>query len=149
MLLMGMAVGVDYSLFYLKREREERHAGHADALERAAATSGRAVLASGLTVLIAMAGMLLSGMPVFDSIGVGAMLVVFMAMVGSLTVLPALLGRLGGRVDRGRVRRPRATSRCWDARARARCCGSRARRRCSRSPCWWSRRCRWRTSTRR
>ena len=61
MLLMGMAVGVDYSLFYLKREREERRAGHADALQRAAATSGRAVLASGLTVLIAMAGMLLSG----------------------------------------------------------------------------------------
>ena len=61
MLLMGMAVGVDYSLFYLKREREERRAGHADALERAAATSGRAVLASGITVLIAMAGMLLSG----------------------------------------------------------------------------------------
>src|SRR5262249_38226438 len=70
MLLMGMAVGVDYSLFYLKREREERRAGHADALGRAAATSGRAVLASGITVLIAMAGMLLSGTKVFDSIGV-------------------------------------------------------------------------------
>ena len=63
MLLMGMAVGVDYSLFYLKREREERRAGHThrDALERAAATSGRAVLVSGITVLIAMAGMLLTG----------------------------------------------------------------------------------------
>ena len=97
MLLMGMAVGVDYSLFYLKREREERRAGHShrEALERAAATSGRAVLASGITVLIAMAGMLLTGSKIFDSIGVGAMLVVFMAMVGSLTVLPALLGRLG------------------------------------------------------
>ena len=115
MLLMGMAVGVDYSLFYLKREREERRAGHDDALQRAAATSGRAVLASGLTVMIAMAGMLLSGTKVFDSIGIGAMLVVFTAMVGSLTVLPALLGRLGDNVDRGRLRRGRSTSRVWDA----------------------------------
>ncbi len=115
MLLMGMAVGVDYSLFYLKREREERRAGHLDSLERAAATSGRAVLASGITVLIAMAGMLLSGTKVFDSIGIGAMLVVFMAMLGSLTVLPALLGRLGDKVEKGRVRKGRPTSRAWDA----------------------------------
>ena len=103
-LLIGMAVGVDYSLFYLKREREERIAGHGeDALPRAAATSGQAVLISGGTVLIAMAGMLLSGTKIFTSIGVGAMLVVFMAMVGSLTVLPALLGKLGDRVERGIV----------------------------------------------
>ena len=115
MLLMGMAVGVDYSLFYLKREREERRAGHPDALGRAAATSGRAVLASGITVLIAMAGMLLSGTKVFDSIGIGAILVVFTAMVGSLTVLPALLGRLGDRVEKGRLRTARSTSRVWDA----------------------------------
>jgi RND superfamily putative drug exporter len=115
MLLMGMAVGVDYSLFYLKREREERRAGHPHALDRAAATSGRAVLASGVTVLIAMAGMLLTGSKVFDSIGVGAMLVVFIAMVGSLTVLPALLGRLGDKVEKGKIRRPRAISRAWDA----------------------------------
>jgi uncharacterized membrane protein YdfJ with MMPL/SSD domain len=102
MLLMGMAVGVDYSLFYLKREREERrHTGPEDALARAAATSGRAVLISGGTVLIAMAGMLFAGSKVFSSIGVGAMLVVFTTMVGSLTVLPALLGRLGDRVERG------------------------------------------------
>jgi len=115
MLLMGMAVGVDYSLFYLKREREERRAGHPDALARAAATSGRAVLASGITVLIAMAGMLLSGTKVFDSIGIGAILVVFAAMVGSLTVLPALLGRLGDKVEKGKLRRSRPTSRVWDA----------------------------------
>jgi RND superfamily putative drug exporter len=115
MLLMGMAVGVDYSLFYLKREREERRAGHTDALGRAAETSGRAVLASGITVLIAMAGMLLSGTKVFDSIGVGAILVVFTAMVGSLTVLPAVLGRLGDKVEKGRLRRARASSRLWDA----------------------------------
>ena len=115
MLLMGMAVGVDYSLFYLKREREERQRGHGDALQRAAATSGRAVLASGITVLIAMAGMLLTGSKVFDSIGIGAMLVVFVAMVGSLTVLPALLGRLGDKVDKGRIRRARPESRVWNA----------------------------------
>jgi RND superfamily putative drug exporter len=116
MLLMGMAVGVDYSLFYLKREREERRAGygHREALGRAAATSGHAVLTSGITVMIAMAGMLLTGSKVFDSIGVGAMLVVLTAMVGSLSVLPALLGRLGDKVDRGRVRRPQSQSRLWN-----------------------------------
>jgi RND superfamily putative drug exporter len=102
MLLMGMAVGVDYSLFYLKREREER--GDADpqqALARAAATSGRAVLVSGTTVLIAMAGMLFAGSKIFSSIGLGAMAVVLVSVIGSLTVLPALLGKLGDRVDRG------------------------------------------------
>jgi uncharacterized membrane protein YdfJ with MMPL/SSD domain len=103
MLLMGMAVGVDYSLFYLKREREERAAGcrgH-EGLFRAAATSGQAVLISGCTVLIAMAGMLFAGSKIFVSIGVGAMIVVFTALVGSLTVLPALLGKLGDRVEWG------------------------------------------------
>jgi RND superfamily putative drug exporter len=116
MLLMGMAVGVDYSLFYLKREREERRAGygHREALGRAAGTSGQAVLTSGITVMIAMAGMLLTGSKIFDSIGVGTMLVVFTAMVGSLTVLPALLGRLGDKVDKGRVRRPQSQSRAWN-----------------------------------
>src|SRR6478752_2395764 len=102
-LLMGMAVGVDYSLFYLKREREERAAGHEghDGLFRAAATSGQAVLISGFTVLIAMAGMLFAGTKIFTSIGIGAMLVVFCALVGSLTVLPALLGKLDRYIDRG------------------------------------------------
>ena len=102
-LLMGMAVGVDYSLFYLKREREERAAGHEghEGLFRAAATSGQAVLISGCTVLIAMAGMLFAGSKIFTSIGVGAMIVVFAALIGSLTVLPALLGKLGDRVERG------------------------------------------------
>jgi uncharacterized membrane protein YdfJ with MMPL/SSD domain len=102
-LLMGMAVGVDYSLFYLKREREERAAGHRgrESLFRAAATSGQAVLISGCTVLIAMAGMLFAGSKIFTSIGIGTMIVVFTSLVGSLTVLPALLGKLGDRVERG------------------------------------------------
>ncbi len=102
-LLIGMAVGVDYSLFYVKREREERAAGHqgVEAVHRAAATSGHAVLISGATVLIGMAGMLFAGSNVFTSIGIGAMIVVFVSMIGSLTVLPALLAKLGDRIDRG------------------------------------------------
>src|SRR4051794_37649755 len=96
-LLMGMAVGVDYSLFYLKREREERAAGHKghEGLFRAAATSGQAVLISGFTVLIAMGGMLFAGTAIFTSIGIGAMLVVFTSLVGSLTVLPRAAGQTG------------------------------------------------------
>jgi RND superfamily putative drug exporter len=104
-LLIGLAVGVDYSMFYLRREREERAAGRSPraALEVAAATSGRSVLVSGLTVMIAMAGMFLTGDEIFASLGVAAILVVAIAMLGSLTVLPALLSRLGDGVDRGRI----------------------------------------------
>ena len=104
-LLIGLAVGVDYSLFYLRRQREERAAGKSNeaALEAAAATSGRAVLISGVTVLIAMAGMFLTGSKVFTSIAVGTMIVVAVAVLGSLTVLPALLSMLGDRVEKGRI----------------------------------------------
>jgi uncharacterized membrane protein YdfJ with MMPL/SSD domain len=104
-LLIGLAVGVDYSLFYVKREREERSAGRSEraALEAAAATSGRSVLISGITVMAAMAGMFLSGDKTFMSFSVATMIVVFVAMVGSLTVLPALLGRLGDKIEKGRV----------------------------------------------
>jgi uncharacterized membrane protein YdfJ with MMPL/SSD domain len=104
-LLIGLAVGVDYSLFYLRRDREERARGHspADALQIAAATSGRAVLVSGLTVMAAMCGMFLMGSRVFVSFAVGTVLVVAIAIVGSLTVLPAVLSKLGDGVDRGRL----------------------------------------------
>src|ERR671936_646414 len=104
-LLIGMAVGVDYSLFYLRREREERHAGRSsrEALLRTAATSGQAVLISGATVLVPMAGMFLAGNKIFTSIAVGTMLVVLCAVVGSVTVLAALLSKLGDRVDKGRI----------------------------------------------
>jgi RND superfamily putative drug exporter len=104
-LLIGLAVGVDYSLFYVRREREERARGRSSvaALEVAAATSGRAVLVSGLTVMAAMAGMFLMGAKVFWSFGMGTVLVVAIALVGSLTVLPAVLSKLGDRVDRGRI----------------------------------------------
>jgi len=104
-LLIGLAVGVDYSLFYLKREREERAAGKGKeaALEAAAATSGRAVLISGLTVLAALAGMFLGGSEIWTSIAIGTMLVVAIAVAGSLTVLPATLSWLGDRVEKGRI----------------------------------------------
>ena len=106
-LLIGLAVGVDYSMFYVRREMEERDAGkgHEAALEAAAATSGRAVLVSGLTVMIAMAGMLLAGNAVFESFAVGTMLVVAIAVIGSLTFLPAMLSWLGskGWTEKGRV----------------------------------------------
>jgi uncharacterized membrane protein YdfJ with MMPL/SSD domain len=122
-LLIGLAVGVDYSLFYLRREREERAAGRSErtALEAAAATSGRAVLISGVTVIVAMAGMLISGDKAFISFAEGTILVVAIAMFASLTVLPAMLSWLGDRVEKGRIpllgrrRRPAGQSRFWTA----------------------------------
>jgi MMPL family len=122
-LLIGLAVGVDYSLFYLRRWREERAAGRStrDALEVAAATSGRAVLISGLTVMVAMSGMFLTGDKTFVSFAEGTILVVAIAMVASLTVLPALLSWLGDRIDKGRIpflarrQRPAGESRFWPA----------------------------------
>ncbi len=120
MLLMGLAVGVDYCLFYLRREREERAAGRdkETALRIAAATSGRSVLVSGLTVIVAMSGMFLSGMMLFDGFAVATILVVLIAVAGSVTVLPALLSLLGDKVEFGRVpflRRQRTTGRFWSA----------------------------------
>jgi uncharacterized membrane protein YdfJ with MMPL/SSD domain len=104
-LLIGLAVGVDYSMFYLKREREERAAGRSEraALEAAAATSGRAVLVSGLTVMVAMAGMLLTGNVTFMGFGIATIFVVAVAVLGSLTVLPAVLAALGDKVGKGRI----------------------------------------------
>ena len=103
--LIGMAVGVDYSLFYIKREREERAAGRDAnaAIEAAAATSGRAIVISGFTVMVAMAGMYLGGISNFASFATGTIMVVAVAVVGSLTVLPAVLSKLGHRVEKGRV----------------------------------------------
>ncbi len=104
-LILGMAVGVDYSLFYLRREREERAAGRssADALRVAAATSGRAIVISGLTVMISLAGLFLSGINLFTGMAFGTITVVGVAVIGSLTVLPALLSMLGDWADRGRI----------------------------------------------
>src|SRR3954463_1406204 len=122
-LLIGLAVGVDYSLFYLKREREERAAGKSSraAIEAAAATSGRSVLISGVTVMIAMAGMMFSGDKSYLGFGIATMMVVGIAMLGSLTVLPALLSKLGDKVEKGKVpllhrlRRDSGENRFWKA----------------------------------
>src|SRR5213593_1921455 len=122
-LLVGLAVGVDYSMFYLRREREERAAGRSEraALEAAAAPSGRSVLIYGLTVMVAMAGLFLTGDATFASFGYATMMVVAVAVLGSLTVLPALLSKLGDGVDRlhvplvGRLRRDKGEGRVWGA----------------------------------
>ncbi|MEV7073326.1 MMPL family transporter [Streptomyces sp. NPDC093990] len=105
MLLVGLAVGVDYCLFYLRREREERQAGRDSqtALRIAAATSGRAIIVSGVTVCVAMAGMLFTGLAEFEAMGLASLMVVAVAMVGSVTVLPALLSLLGERVEKGKI----------------------------------------------
>ena len=125
-LLIGMAVGIDYTLFYLRREREERARGASagEALRIAAGTSGRAIVVSGLTVMIALAGLFITGAALFDGIAIGAIAVVGVAVTGSLTFVPALLSWLGRRADRGRVpflgrRRTAARpSRFWGALAR-------------------------------
>jgi uncharacterized membrane protein YdfJ with MMPL/SSD domain len=122
-LLIGLAVGVDYTLFYVRREREEKKAGAGklEAVHTAAATSGRAVLVSGFTVMSAMAGLLLAGDRTFTSLGIGAIMVVAVAMIGSLTVVPAMLAWLGDRVDKGRIpflhrlKRDEGDSRVWGA----------------------------------
>jgi len=103
--LIGLAVGVDYSLFYIRREREERRAGRGprDALDATAATVGRAVVVAGLTVMVAISGLLITGLSIFASMALATMLVVAIAVVGSVTVLPAVLALLGDRVDKGRL----------------------------------------------
>ncbi|HUA72533.1 MAG TPA: MMPL family transporter [Solirubrobacteraceae bacterium] len=126
--LIGLAVGVDYSLFYIRRERLERRGGASAgaALAATSVTVGRAILVAGMTVVIGLAGLLFTGFGVFTSMALGAILVVLIAVVGSLTVLPAMLALLGDRIDRGRIwprRRRRTRSRrrrtMWQALAAA------------------------------
>jgi RND superfamily putative drug exporter len=124
--IIGLAVGVDYAMFYSRRMMEERDRGHSAeaAVEIAAATSGRAVLISGLTVITAMAGLLFAGNPIFVGFGIGTMLVVAVAVAGSMTFLPAMLSFLSRKnwLEKGRVpwvtkRRHQAKgeSRVWSA----------------------------------
>src|SRR5690606_4895796 len=105
LLLMGLAVGVDYCLFYIRREREERAAGRdkESALRIAAATSGRSVLVPGLTAAAATSGMFLSGLTVFEGFAIATIEVVLIAVLGSMTVLPAVMAMLGDRIDAGRI----------------------------------------------
>ncbi|MFJ9178086.1 MMPL family transporter [Streptomyces sp. NPDC102360] len=100
-LLIGMAVGVDYSLFYLRRAREERAAGHDNdtAILIAGRTSGKAVVISAFTVIIALAGLFFTGIETFTGMTIGTIAVVGIAMIGSVTALPAVLSWLGERVD--------------------------------------------------
>ncbi|MFD4522553.1 MMPL family transporter [Streptomyces sp. NPDC058470] len=109
-LMIGLAVGVDYTLFYLKREREERaRAGgrlSSEALvELAAATSGRAVVVSGLAVVASTATLYLASDVIFSSLATGTIVVVLVAVASSLTALPALLVKLGRRAERKERRR--------------------------------------------
>jgi len=101
MTMIGLAVGIDYSLFILSRYREERANGlsEADAVDKAWATAGRAVVFSGITVVFALLGMLLIPERVFQAFGVGSILVVFTAVFMSLTLLPAMVGIMGDRVN--------------------------------------------------
>lgn len=122
--LLGLAVGVDYSLFYIRREREERKAGRDEeaALNATAATVGRAIVVSGVTVIAGLAGLLLTGLTIFSSMALATMLVVAIAVVGSLTVLPAVLALLGDRINKGRLPflpRTGGKSRVWTALANA------------------------------
>jgi RND superfamily putative drug exporter len=125
-LLIGLAVGVDYSLFYFRRAREERAGGisNQDAVVRASATSGKAILTSGMTVIVAMLAMLLTGLGTFIGMAEGTAIVVGVATFGSLVVLPAVMAKLGDRVDRVRIpflgrklerRRAEGESRVWAA----------------------------------
>ena len=104
-LLIGMAVGVDYALFYVVRAREERRRGlpSLEALDRTARTSGRSVLIAGTSVIIAMGAQFVIGSDVFNGIAAGTIAVVACAVIGSVTVLPAVLELLGPRIDRGRI----------------------------------------------
>ena len=104
-LLIGMAVGVDYALFYVIRAREERALGRAshEALERTARTSGHTVVVAGTTVAVAMAGQFIIGSQIFNGVAAGTIAVIACAVAGSVTVLPAILELLGPRIDRGRI----------------------------------------------
>ncbi len=158
-LLVGMAVGIDYSLFYLRRVREERAAGRdtKEALHVAAATSGRAIAVSALTVMISLAGLFLTGIDVFSGVAIGTILVVGVSVLGSLTFLPALLSLLGTATDRAGSRSSagagpppaRPGSGAWSS---GRWCATRWRwAGWRRWRCWrWRRRCcrcTWRTRT--
>lgn len=103
--MMGLAVGIDYSLFVLSRYREERGKGleKQAAIEASGASAGRAVVFSGFTVVLALLGMLIMPDRIFQAFGVGAIIVVFVAVFTSMTLLPAIIGILGDRVNNVRA----------------------------------------------
>ena len=103
--MIGLAVGIDYTLFIIERFRDERRAGldKVDAIARAGATAGRTILFSGLTVIVALAGMLIIPDTIFRSISAGAIVVVVVTVIAALTLLPAVLSILGDKVNAGRI----------------------------------------------
>ena len=150
MSMMGLATGIDYSLFIISRFREERARGRdkLDAIAVTGGTASRAVLFSGLTVVLALLGLLIVPTNIFASLAIGAILVVSMSVIAALTLLPAVLGLLGDRVNSlklpylgRRIIDNRAAGRTsWIARRRLpgdEAAGDRARRR-RRASCWCS-----------
>jgi RND superfamily putative drug exporter len=105
---MGLAVGIDYALLIIKRFREERGNGLSrdDAIVKAGGTAARAVLFSGMAVIVALFGMVIVPQSIFRSLGIGAILVVAVAVVAAMTLLPAILRLLGDRVNAVRIRVP-------------------------------------------
>jgi putative drug exporter of the RND superfamily len=103
--MMGLAVGIDYSLFIVSRYREERQHGREklEAIGRSGATANRAVFFSGLTVALALAGMLLVPTTIFRGLAGGAIIVVLVSVAASMTLLPSVLSLLGDKVNAGRV----------------------------------------------
>jgi len=110
--MMGLAVGIDYSLFVVSRYREERARGldKLDAIEASGATASRAVLFSGMTVVLALTGMLIIPTTIFRSLAAGAIFVVVVAVLATMTLLPAILGLLGDRINKGSIRRRAAAA---------------------------------------
>jgi RND superfamily putative drug exporter len=108
--MIGLAVGIDYSLFIVARYREERVRGYEkiDAISRSAATAGRAVFFSGMTVVLALMGMFIMPNTIFRSLATGAILVVVFAVLASTTLLPAVFSLLGDKINVLRVRRRRS-----------------------------------------
>src|SRR6185312_4911657 len=105
--MIGFAVGIDYALFIISRYREERSHGvqQFEAIAATGRTASKAVLFSGMTVVFALSGMLLMPSTIFHSLGIGAVLVVVVAVVAMLTLIPAVLNLLGDRIDWPRRRK--------------------------------------------
>ncbi|MDW4904303.1 MMPL family transporter [Streptomyces sp. ADMS] len=135
--MIGLGVGIDYALFLITRHRQNLMDGDdpVRAAGRATATSGRAVLVSGCTVIVALAGLSVSGVTFIGKLGVAAAVTVVSAVVGALTLVPALLGLIGRRIDRYRVRRPVAEA-GGDAGAEGQGAWHRYAQRVERRP-WW------------
>ena len=118
---MGLAVGIDYSLIVIQRFREERQKGldRDSAIEKAGGTASRAVLFSGITVVVALSGLIIVPQSIFRSMGIGAIVVVVAAVAAALTLLPAVLRLLGDRINAVPIRLPRRKTRAarasfWD-----------------------------------